>query len=74
MASTTHRKESAMSANTNTTTTIMLNDEERFYLRTILDIARQDEAEDGDDIYREQVADFAERLYSIISNEWTYES
>ena len=57
---------------TTTPITITLSDEEAAMLRTILDIAREDEC-DGDQ-EREEIADFAERLYSIISNEWTYES
>jgi DUF438 domain-containing protein len=44
---------------------IYLNDDERYMLRTILDVAREDEA-DGDE-FREEVANFAERLYDLIT-------
>jgi hypothetical protein len=59
MASTTNRKDAAMP--TTTTITITLSADEAYMLRTILDIAREDES-DGDE-FREEVANFAEDLY-----------
>lgn len=68
MATANHHKENEM----NTTTNIILNDDERYMLITILDIARQDETDD--DEFREKVACFAERLYIAINNATTYQS
>lgn len=63
MTTTTH-KEHAM---TTTTITITLSNDEAAMLRTILDIAREDEC-DGDE-EREGIADFAEDLYLQIGQD-----
>ena len=63
MATTTH-KEPAM---TTTTITITLSADEASMLRTILDIAREDEC-DGDES-REGIAGFAEDLYLQIGQD-----